>query len=605
MKLLSLLTGLLIAGTANAGTIQINASGDAMVNSLARTQNYGSDARLVVNSSDSVNRSFLKFQVSGVSSVTSAKLRLHVVEGSANGPKLVRAGSSWDEMKISFSQQPSFNTTTLEDKASLASGSIVEYDVTKLIQRVGNSTYGFALLPTSTDSTTFGSKESANPPQLIIEMGGTTSTPTPTPIPTTPTPIPTTPTPTPVTSGSGARPADSVVDSIGLVAHLNWGGTVWDTGFPKYEPLFGELGVRYIRTQASSGAKSKIDTLYSKYGTRFTFTMMTKDANDRLDASQLSSKLNYIRDSIGVNKVIAIEGPNEYNDRRDWLPNWDEDVRNYQAQLYAKVKGDAALKVLPVVGPSIWYRIHEDFVKIGNIDQSVDIPNLHYYTFGRKPTLFREKDGNVSLPMDEAINWAKILAPSAPCVWVTETGYDGSTNERVAAKYMLRMYLEFYNRCGNMSGKVFQYNLLDDTKAFGMLRADFSRRPVFYAVKNLIKLLSDKGAAFTPSPLAHSLAGDMTNIHKTVLQKRDGKFYLAIWQDVDSETSTRGEAIVPVRNLTLDVSKHNFSKMNVYFPSGVGMSDPNNGSLPSQSVTSPSVVNINVPDQVMILELIP
>jgi hypothetical protein len=34
--------------------------------------------------------------------------------------------------------------------------------------------------------------------------------------------------------------ADSFVDSIGVVAHINWGGTIWDTAFDRYAPILGE-----------------------------------------------------------------------------------------------------------------------------------------------------------------------------------------------------------------------------------------------------------------------------------------------------------------------------------------------------------------------------
>jgi hypothetical protein len=601
MKVLLFLTSLLISGVAAASTLQIGPIGDAMVSSSHQTLNYGADAKLtVVQSSSEIDRSFLQFKVSGISNpIQSAKVRLYVVEGSVNAPQLVRSGMQWDEMKVTYGKQPNLYTA-IADNGAVSSGGWIEYDVTKLVQRVGNSAYSFALLPQSADSITFSSKEGSNPPQLIIDMDATSSSPTPSPTPTasaTPSPTPIS-SPTPSSSGTQARSADSVVESMGVTAHLNWGGSVYDTGYSAYRPLLGALGIRYIRTNAASNALSKFDDLYASFGIRFNFTMMLL-SNGALDASQIPSKLAYIKNTIGVEKVSSIEGANEYNSFASTNPNWATEDRNFQAELYKDVKADSSLRQLPVIGPSIWKRIYADFVSIGNIDQNIDYANLHYYTFGRKPTLF--SNGT----MDDAINWAKILAPTSPCVWVTETGYDQSTPQRVTAKYMLRMYLEFFNRCGNGSGKTYLYDLIDDTKAYGMLDANLKPRPVYFAVKNLIKILSDKGAAFTPSSLNYSIAGDQTNIHKTILQKHDGRFYMLIWQDVDSQTSSGAEANVPLRSLSLDVSKHNFAKMNVYLPTGLDMADPNNGAIATQSIAAPSVVPINVPDHVMVLEFVP
>jgi hypothetical protein len=77
-----------------------------------------------------------------------------------------------------------------------------------------------------------------------------------------------------------------------------------------------------------------------------------------------------------------------------------------------------------------------------------------------------------------------------------------------------------------------------------------------------------------------------------------------IWQDAESyDRKSATEKIIPARRLMLDVSAHGFNKMNVYHPTALGMSDPNNGALPVDSVSSPRIVPIDVPDHVMIIEL--
>jgi hypothetical protein len=56
-----------------------------------------------------------------------------------------------------------------------------------------------------------------------------------------------------------ASEADSLVESVGLCGHLNWRGTVW--GSSSWQPLFLELGVRYIRTPGNPCSRGFKDPL--------------------------------------------------------------------------------------------------------------------------------------------------------------------------------------------------------------------------------------------------------------------------------------------------------------------------------------------------------
>ena len=55
-----------------------------------------------------------------------------------------------------------------------------------------------------------------------------------------------------------------------------------------------------------------------------------------------------------------------------------------------------------------------------------------------------------------------------------------------------------------------------------------------FAVKNFIGLFRDPGLAFSPSRLAYRITGAGSSLRQALLQRRDGRFYLVLWQGVRS-----------------------------------------------------------------------
>jgi hypothetical protein len=86
---------------------------------------------------------------------------------------------------------------------------------------------------------------------------------------------------------------------------------------------------------------------------------------------------------------------------------------------------------------------------------------------------------------------------------------------------------------------------------FGLLRNNFSEKPAFKAVKHLIALLRDPGPAFKPGALDYSVEGAPPTLRQMLLQKRDGTFYLALWNEVSVWDPAAGKALpassAPVR----------------------------------------------------------
>ena len=107
----------------------------------------------------------------------SAVLRVYSTSSTVDGPIVYATTNGWTETGINWNTRPTLTSAGLDDKAAIASGVWVEYNVTAQI--TGDGTYSFAFIPTSTDAVSFSAREGSQPPQLVItsEFQSATSTP--------------------------------------------------------------------------------------------------------------------------------------------------------------------------------------------------------------------------------------------------------------------------------------------------------------------------------------------------------------------------------------------------------------------------------------------
>lgn len=384
-----------------------------------------------------------------------------------------------------------------------------------------------------------------------------------------------------------ARSADAFVDSIGVNVHL----TYTDTAYGKYKtiirPRLQELGIRHIR----DGFVRERPDYYQKL----------RDLVDIGIHSSLIAGIGWVTPQQAVaiaqqidNSLEAVEGPNEYDigkKRQQWVP----ELRKYMEQLHREVKSNLASDRLPIVGPS--FVDSDSSTAIGKLTQWVDYGNMHPYNYPHKPgdSNIDKEISNRSRPFDDQ-----------PMI-ATEAGYhtgsvesDRPLTETAQGKYLPRLFLEYFNRG---VARTFSYEFIDqkikpkDREAnFGIVRNDGSPKPAFIALKNLIALLKDPGENFPLKSLDYSVAGDTTNIHHTLLQKRDGRFYLILWQEVTSfNPKKHSERVVQEQPITVNVNT-SVSQANVY-----QISD----SIIPIKQNSTENIKLNVPDYPIVLELLP
>ena len=405
-----------------------------------------------------------------------------------------------------------------------------------------------------------------------------------------------------------ARQADSFVDSIGVNTHLPYDDGIYGTGYDAIiKPRLLELGIRHLRDGGYQ---------YPWYWNHLK-DLATSGIRSTIifHGNPPSEVVNTVKSLAGA--IEAIEGPNEidiFPFDYAGLPGADMGGVGitYMRDIYQAVKSDPATSSLPVLGVSLaWTKNAEQFPPKGNIEQWCDLGNLHNYP-------------NLGAGPEDGMYWwfyhyNRVIYPTKP-FWVTEMGYSTwpadkdsqfVISERAHGRYLPRLLLTQFN---NNVQRSFAYELIDqgtsdyDQEHFGLLRHDGSLKPAAEAIKNLITLLGDRGPAFTPTSLDYSLTSamstqndyeeDTVEIHRTLLQKRDGRYYLVLWQEggnnsFNSEVKTDNVAIDVAARLQLGASVRS---VKVYRP----LTD---GTTVVASYTNVSAIDLAVPDHPLVIEI--
>ena len=161
-----------VSTSATTQMLSFSPVADARVEESSPRRNFGSSRSLVADE-DPGKISFLKFDVSGVGTklVRSATLRLYVRTdgGSADGPGVRRSANAWTEGGLTWNTRPAYLTPLQGDKGSVTGDSWLEFDVTNLVK--GDGTVTLAVQPTSSDGTYMYSREGANKPRLVLNVG--------------------------------------------------------------------------------------------------------------------------------------------------------------------------------------------------------------------------------------------------------------------------------------------------------------------------------------------------------------------------------------------------------------------------------------------------
>jgi hypothetical protein len=157
-------------------TTSFHPTDDAYVRSSNPKRNFGVAGDLRVRKTSSVEvHTYLKFNMTGLEGhVQSAKIRLHVLDGSNDGGAVFAVSNdyrdrqtAWTEEGLTWNNAPLSTGKALSFAGAADAGQTVEFDVTAAI--IGNGVYSFGIKKRSADAVHYSSKEGAAPPELVIQ----------------------------------------------------------------------------------------------------------------------------------------------------------------------------------------------------------------------------------------------------------------------------------------------------------------------------------------------------------------------------------------------------------------------------------------------------
>jgi hypothetical protein len=347
--------------------------------------------------------------------------------------------------------------------------------------------------------------------------------------------------------------ASAFQDTVGVNAGPAWFDTPygdWDRVVAKVR----ELGVSHIRSslQISSNAgwnERFYGALHAAISAGIRFNLLI-DFRCSYDGT-MDPCVQALKSRVPLQGVESVEWPNEHDISGD--PNWLASLTGWGRQLHGKLRADPALGAIKIVGPSL---VHPaSHMRVGDQSAFVDRGNLHPYTGALSPH---------PLHILSIAPLARAISGNKPIV-ATEAGFHTAFNqtngdqpaadEPTAAVYTVRTVLEHF---ADGLERTYIFDLMnprtDPTTShsnFGLMREDFSPKPAFTALKNLMTMVGSSGPAVV-APLAYSLEGDTSDLRQIVLQKADGSHLLILWRTASVwDRDRRQNLVVAPRRYTL------------------------------------------------------
>jgi hypothetical protein len=415
---------------------------------------------------------------------------------------------------------------------------------------------------------------------------------------------------------STAVAANDFLNSLGINIHISQG-----VSEASYESLFNYTGIRNARDFGDSGHAAAYVALHNHTGVLFDIF-----AGNSGNVGDLLSTGNSLANAGGL---LSFEGPNEpnnfpitYNGQTGggatgtWLP-----VAQYQSAIYSQVKADPTLMSYPVFGVSLDGAENDNvglqFLTIpsgaGTLmpdgTQFADYANPHDYLIPFDNSLLVDNeawgasDPVVTGPWDGlyreyGVTWKKHFAgysndelSTLPRVttetgWPTADGTNRTISEDQQGKLYLNTFLDFYKQGWTQT---FIYQMRDNeggpANTWGIFHANSTPKSAATDIHNLTSILADNTSS-APGSLDYSIPNEPPTVHDMLLQKSDGAFYLAVWDERVAGTGTD--------NVAVDLGGP-YSVVNVF--------DPTIGTSVQQRLTNVSSVNLSLSDHPLLLAI--
>lgn len=350
-------------------------------------------------------------------------------------------------------------------------------------------------------------------------------------------------------------------DSVGVVTHVVY----YDTAYGDWSRVVArlrELGVRHLR----EGVYANPDPQWRDWNERYYRAVELAAAHDIRFTFGMSppgsgtGTLDQVLDVVGGrlrHATEALEAPNEF-DKYVGGPRWPSVLSAFGRDLHRRAKAHRSLRSVPILGPS--FATPEGPRRVGDQRSWLDVGNIHPYTGGLSPDPKHVRS---------ELARASVTAGRKP-VWATEAGFHNAlragpqhqppVSEAAGAVYLLRTFLEHF-RSG--IDRTYAYELLDEKpdralrdpeQHFGLLRHDFTPKPAFTTLKNLLTVVDGADRPRRLRPLRITVSGRAGDARRLVLQKADGTYVVALWRLASVWDRERRRPLnVAPRSLSVDI----------------------------------------------------
>jgi hypothetical protein len=396
-----------------------------------------------------------------------------------------------------------------------------------------------------------------------------------------------------------AASAANFTSSIGINANIS----AWDSeagmNVTAAENALSYTDLTMVRGGLYSINVPAYTQLYNDLGIKYDFMV------NGLSTAAFNASIKVIEANPGF--IDYVEGPNE-SDLPGRTANYNgltglAATAAEQQALYTAMTTDAQTANIGIIQSS--FGNPATFATYGNHSGTAQYTNSHlyynFYPFGSDPLASGGKW------MQSLLADAQIVTPGVPNI-ATETGYEtlAGTANAVSlidqAKYLLDDVFDLWN--AGLS-KTFIFMLVDTGPSspspsdpannYGIYNADWTPKPAAIAIHNLMTLLADPGTGgVAPGSLSYSLSGQPSSVQTTLLEKSDGTFVLAIWNDVQLQNASGIDTAVGSVAVTLTLGSA-FKSITIY--------DPLTGTSAVHSYANASTVQIMVPDHPVLIEI--
>jgi Bacterial Ig-like domain (group 2) len=320
-------------------------------------------------------------------------------------------------------------------------------------------------------------------------------------------------------TGAQALSNFQFTDSVGVNVHLAVDNTPYVTQFPQILQSMVQLGIKHYRdglNQYVATAQYENAEMLGKAGIKTDWLM---------DFNNTASLINSAY-ALAPDATETFEGPNEED------ANVGSPLLAFMQLLNNTVRSNPATATMPIIAPS--FVQPSSFSTQGNLGPLVNKGNTHDYFGNRNPETapyggpFYNCGAYGSMQFNICL--AQMVAANDSVI-ATETGYQSGQglSDAIIGRYEVRTLFESLSLGIT---KTYLYELIDNSNCYwGLLTANFSPKPAYTAIQNVLSLLRDVNFG-QPGKLNYTLTGQSQNVDQVLLQKSNGTFYLAIWLGV-------------------------------------------------------------------------